>query len=81
MASIPITFLNRVQVVAANRDLIVTADLTAFPFHVYCYIPQRGIDFKALASQVTEFTILKNETIECEAMGTGTIVVNTRNAP
>jgi hypothetical protein len=81
MANIVVTQYNRVQQISTNRDLIVTADLTGFAFHVYCYIPQRNLDFKVRAGLVTEFTILRNETVECEAMGSGTIVVNTRNAP
>jgi hypothetical protein len=81
MANIQVTQNQRSQVIAANRDLLVTVNLTGSNFSVYAYIPQRGVDIKAARGQLpVTFLLLKDETIECHSMGTGTITIDTVNA-
>lgn len=80
MAVIAVTQNARQQVVNVNRSVMVTVDLIGDNFHVYCYIPERGVDIKVVAGQSQTFACLKGESVEIESMGTGTIVVSTVNA-
>lgn len=70
----------QLDVITANRNLIVTVTLTGIDFSVYWRVRPRNIDFKAVRLQIVEFTIFNGESIDAMSMGTGTIQVDTRNA-
>lgn len=81
MAVIQVTQATRSEVISANRDLLVTVNLSGAGFSVYAFIVEQGIDIKATqANPIKSFPIFKNEHVEVLSMGTGTIEITTVNA-
>lgn len=56
----------------ANKDALVTVDLTFFNDHVYVRINEAG-EWKCMSGEITSFPILKGDTAVARAVGDGTI--------